>query len=469
LTAGPAGAGVGPPAPDGRARRARWAIIAVPGVLYFLSYFHRIAPVVVAGDLMRAFNASASAVGNLSAIYPYCFAAMALPGGSLADSLGPRRTLTLGALGMSLGSILFALAPSFGWAFTGRLLVGLGASVVLLAWLRLAAEWFRPNEFATISGLSQSVGSVGGLVGTTPLALLVEEAGWRGSFLAIGAATLAVAVLCLVMVRDRPADLGLPPVTPDRPAAAPSLRAVLAGIPSVGRNPRTWVAVLTSTGVYSAFLAFFGLWGVGYLTQVYGLTRVTAANLVALGALGLLVSAPLVGWLSDRVLGRRRLPLLVITGLYAAAWALLALPGAPIPAGWLGPVCFALGVGSGAVVVVFALVREVNDPRYVGVALGFHNLPVFLGFALMQWLTGAVLDARWDGLTAAGARVYSAAAYRSAFLLCLAVAVGSFACAWLVTETRCRNVWAPPRGAERPARPAGGPPPTRRPPGPPTD
>ena len=155
-----------------RTRRARWWIIAVPAALYFFSYFHRIAPVVVAQDLMHAFEVSAAALGNLSAIYPYCFAAMALPGGSLSDTLGPRRTLTLGALTMSAGSVLFGLAATFSAAFAGRLLVGLGASVILIASLRLCAEWFRTDEFATVSGWSQSVGSIGALVGTTPMALL---------------------------------------------------------------------------------------------------------------------------------------------------------------------------------------------------------------------------------------------------------------------------------------------------------
>ena len=46
----------------------------------------------------------------------------------------------------------------------------------------LAAEWFRPNEFATISGFSQTAGSLGAIVATAPLAMLVEAIGWRASF-----------------------------------------------------------------------------------------------------------------------------------------------------------------------------------------------------------------------------------------------------------------------------------------------
>lgn len=423
-----------------RTRRLRWRVVAVPALLYFLSYFHRIAPVVVAADLMRAFAVSAGALGNLSAIYPYCFAVMALPGGSLADTLGPRRTLTLGAAAMSMGSLLFGLAPGFSIAFAGRLLVGLGASVILIAALRLAAEWFRTDEFATVSGWSQTVGSMGALVGTAPLAILVEAVDWRFSFVSIGAVTLVLAAACFVMVRDRPEAMGLQPVNPER-TTPPTLRATLAGIPAVAGNLLSWPPVLASTGVYSAFVAFVGLWGVPYLTQVYGLSRLGASNLMALVAAGLLVSAPLVGWLSDRWLARRRLPLIAVVSLYAAVWALIALPGDTLPEWWLRPLCFLLGFGSGAVVLVFACVREVNDPRHVGVALGFHNLPVFLGFALMQWLTGVILDAHWDGQIVAGARVYPPEAYRTAFRLCLAVATGAVVAACLVRETHCRNIW----------------------------
>lgn len=419
--------------------RARWAILIVPALLYFLSYFHRVAPVVVAGDLMAAFAVSAAALGTLSAIYPYCFAAMALPGGSLADVLGPRRILTLGGLSMSAGAILFGLAPSFGVAFAGRLLVGLGASVMLIGCLRLAAEWFRTDEFATVAGASQSVGSLGALAGTTPLALLVEQMGWRNAFVTIGATTALLAVACFLSVRDRPDG----DASRERaPGAGPGLRHVMAGIPSVVTNPRSWTAGLISGGVYGGFAAFVGLWGVPYVTHVYGLPRVQASNLIALAALGLLVGAPLVGWISDRVLERRRLPLVTLSGLNALTWLPLVVPAAPIAPALLAPVCFLIGLGSSVVVLVFACIREVNDPRHVGVALGFHNLPTFLSFGVTQWLTGLVLDRLWDGTLIAGARVYSVDAYRAAFALCLALAIGAFLSACLVTETRCRNIWS---------------------------
>lgn len=428
------------PDPLARTRRVRWWILLVPALLYVCSYFHRIAPVVVAGDLMRDFGVTAAALGNLSAVYPYCFAAMALPGGSLADTLGPRWTLTMGGLTMGTGTVLFGLAESFGVAVAGRLLVGLGASVLLLASLRLAAEWFRTDEFATVSGLSQTVGSLGALVATTPLALLVEAAGWRHAFVAIGAVTLVIASACALAVRDRPSGLGLAPLNPSRPGPAPGLRAVLAGIPAAAGNRLIWAPILTSTCLYASFGAFIGLWGIPYLSQVYGLRRIEAANLMAGATLGLLVAAPLLGWLSDRW-GRRRPLILGTVTLAVAAWIPLACVGAPLPRWALMPLCAALGVSSGGVVVVFACLREMSDPRRIGVTLGVHNLPIFLGLALMQWLIGVVLDGWWEGAGTDGVRVYSLSAYRAGFALCLLSALTALAAASRVRETHGRSIW----------------------------
>ena len=194
----------------------------------------------VAGDLMQAFAIPAAALGTLIAVYPYCFAAMALPGGSLADTLGPRRLLALGGVTMGAGSILFGAAPVFSAAFAGRILVGLGASVMLISLLRLASEWFRPREFATVAGSSQSIGAVGALAGTGPLALLVDAIGWRWSYVGIGGVTIVLAAACFVFIRDKPEDLGLPRVAEGPRPAAPSFRATIVAMPAVAGNGRSW-------------------------------------------------------------------------------------------------------------------------------------------------------------------------------------------------------------------------------------
>lgn len=423
-------------------RHARLVVLVVPAALYFFSYFHRVAPAVVAADLMRAFAISAASLGSLVAIYPYVFVAMALVAGGLADTLGPRWTLALGGTTMGLGAALFGVAPTFAVAFAGRLLVGLGASVVLISWLSLAAAWFRPAEFGTVSGFTQAVGNVGALVASSPLALLVEAVGWRQTFVMIGALTVVLAGAVAVLVRDRPEALGLPPVTPARGAS--SVRATLAAIPGVVRNPRTWPPILAAGGVYVGLMTFMGLWGIPYLVQVHDLSRVEAASVVALAPAGLCVGSPLVGWLSDRWLERRRVPFVVCTLLFTTCWAPLLLPhDLRFSVGALAPFVFLMGFTASAVALVWPCVREVNNPAQVGLAVGFVNLPIFLAFAIMQWLTGVILDAHWAGLAAVGVRIYPVEGYQALFLLCLGISAAALAASWFITETRCRNVWQP--------------------------
>jgi len=238
--------------------------------------------------------------------------------------------------------------------------------------------------------------------------------------------------------------MGLTPLARP-PARAASLADVLRGIPLVVGNARTWPPALAASGVYATELAFVGLWGVPYLTQVYGFERVRAANTIALVAIGMMVGAPVVGWLSDRWLGRRRLPFVGFLGVYAACWLPLALPGLRPAPTMLGPLFFLMGLSGSCLVLVWACAREVNDPGRVGIVMGFCNAPIFLGFALLQWLMGVILDVRWQGLVAAGVRLYPPEAYEAAFTLCLALATAAFVAAMLVTETRCRNVWAASR------------------------
>src|SRR5213596_2762474 len=254
-----------------------------------------------------------------------------------------------------------------------------------------------------------------------------------------------LAVVAAAFIRDRPEALGLPPVNSERVgAASPALRDVLRGVPAVVANRRSWPPILAAGGMYTTVITFLGLWGVPYLTQVYGLARLDAATVVSMLAVGTAIGAPVVGWLSDRWLRRRRLPMAVFAAIYVTCWIPLVLPAdARLPVPWLIPFFLVMGLASSGLVLVWSCVREVNDPARVGIALGFCNVPIFLGVALLQWLTGVILDAKWTGLATGGARHYPPQAYQAAFAVCLVIAAGGLGAALLVTETRCRNVWRP--------------------------
>jgi MFS family permease len=132
---------------------------------------------------------------------------MQLPVGYLTDRFGPRRLVVLAAVLLASGSAIFALSPSIAVAYLGRALIGLGSSFLWIAALTLAAQWFGPGRFTTLTDLSQLAGTLGAMAGQGPAALAVAWIGWRDTSMA-GAVFCAVAGVAIwLVVRDRPASL----------------------------------------------------------------------------------------------------------------------------------------------------------------------------------------------------------------------------------------------------------------------
>ena len=425
-----------------------WAALAA---VYVVSYFHRIAPAVIAKDLMASFAATGAQVGTMAALYLYAFALMQLVVGALVDRWGPRRAVSAGALVMAAGTACFAAAPALPVAYGARVLIGVGASVVFIGTLKQIGFWYRAREFATLTGWTQVAGNAGGLAAATPLALAVAAWGWRASFAGVALLSAVLAWLCWRTVRDRPEEVGLPSIAAIEAAEEgrppPSERRVRVdlreGYAAVWGNRRTWPLFGVFFGVYGTLLAFSGLWGVPYLRDVYGVDASVAAGYMSAVAVGVIVGAPLAGYLSDRVFRSRRAPFTLFAAVYAGCWAVLALAGGGRPpAAWLGPLCVLLGASAAGFTLTWAIAREVNPLPYSGIATATVNAGGFAGAAALQSAVSAVVDTRWGGTLQEGARVYPIEAYRAAWTLCFAVAAAACLLSLAVAETRGRNVYA---------------------------
>jgi sugar phosphate permease len=368
-------------------RAARAAIVAIALASYVLSFFHRTAPAAIAGELERAFAIPGALLGTLAATYFYVYTVLQVPVGVLADTVGPRKLLAGGSLVAGVGSLAFALAPTWGVAAVGRTLVGAGVSVAFIAILKLNAVWFESNRFATLNGVTMFAGNLGAVVAGLPLALVVAFASWRAVFVALGVLSLALAVASWWRVRDRPEALGFAPVANAQREAVFDWRRALADVLA---NPLTWPTFVVNVGVGGSFLAFAGLWAVPWLERSYGVTRVVAAEHTSLLLLGVAIGAVLVGLVSDR-LGDRRSVMRVCTVGYALAWLpWLATVAWPVPAtlAW----CFAMGLLIPGFTLTWTVAKEVNRPEHSGIATAIANTGIFLGAGVLQPLVGWAID-----------------------------------------------------------------------------
>lgn len=428
------------PATLRRFHRVRLTLFLILAVSFMLVFFHRMAPAVVAADLMRDFSATASALGTLAAMYFYIYTLMQIPAGVLADTLGVRVTAGIGALVAGAGSIAFGMADNFLAASVGRFLVGLGVSVVFVGLMRANTVWWSETRYGMVSGLVVILGNVGAILAAGPLALLLAVSSWRTVFIVIGMLSLAVALLTFLFVRNRPEDAGLPSLRAmeGKPPHAERSRHWWHDLLDVLRNRDVWPGFFTNFGIAGAHLAFAGLWGVPLLTDVHGLTRTEASLYTTAALAGHGIGGFLLGWLSDHL--RLRKP--VIVGAAAGAvlvWlALLWLPWGPGLSGFL--LYGMLGITAGGFIVSYGVAKEVVAPSVAGMALAVVNTGLFLGAALAQPLFGVLMDLTWDGALSVGVPRYRASDYANGLWLCAGMATLSLAASLRLRETHARNI-----------------------------
>jgi len=405
----------------------------IPAFLFFFGFLHRVAPGVIVKEIMQAFNATGAIVGLMSAMYFWAYASFMIPAGILIDGFGVRRVVAAGSVVMGLGTLVMGIADSQVVLMTGRFLVGMGATVTFIGCLKIAADWFPLSHFGTLSAVTATVGVLGALGGTLPLAALVAAAGWRRAFILIAVLTFAGAAACFLFVRDHP--VGAAPG-----ARASSLGLVLHGVAKVLGNWHTWPPFLTFFFSYSA-ISNLMLWTVPFLRDVYGLSNTRAAAYASAVAWALLVSAPLTGYLSDRVLRRRKLPYAALSAGSVILWLAFAATAGTPTLGGLAVLLFGMGAVGGAFVLTWPIGREVNPPHLAGTAVAVTNMAGFVGAALTQKYVGGVLDAGWTGAMVEGARVYPVSAYAGAFKVCAAFALVAAATSLLLRETRGQNIY----------------------------
>ncbi|MEK9785033.1 MAG: MFS transporter [Gammaproteobacteria bacterium] len=398
-------------------RSLAWLVWSLGAGLFLLGFFHRVAPAVLHRELSLDFGLSAAGLGSLSALYFYSYVAMQIPTGLLADRLGPRRLLIVGIVVSTIGALVFAMAPTLFWAGVGRFLIGGSVAVGFVCTLKLATHWLAPDKFSLAAGLLLVAGMTGAVFAGVPLQVASDLFGWRGVTLGVAALGLALFVVVAIVVRDDPRQRGYSGFVPrhDNNTSTTSewrkLRAVFAY-----RN--TTLLALAPGGIVGSVLAFSGLWGMPFLTDVYRMTPGMAATLCSAVMLAWAFSGPLFGVLSER---RKRRRSLYLSGASCAlfCWAVVVLiPGLPI--GVLVVALISAGFFSGGMILGFTQAKESVPIKLAGTVSGVVNMGVMCGPMLLQPLIGWILDRLWQGqLGPDGLRIYVFESYRLGFSLML--------------------------------------------------
>jgi predicted MFS family arabinose efflux permease len=371
-------------------RRRSVLIFSTLSILYFFSIFHRVGIAVISLDIINEFKTDSSILGLMSSMYFWPYALAQIPVGILLDRVGIRKTITALGLIACLGNLIFSLSPSVLFLCLGRALVGFGLGGFYVSALKALAVWYEPKRFATLTGALTAIGNLGGVVASSPLAILALAIGWRGSFLLVFFFMLLFTGVAWFVVKG------------DEREVFRSSSGFIRDLKRIFSTRDFLMLIIVPLFAYGFFISFQGLWGGPYLSDIYGMGASTIGNFLIFIAIGFMVGVPLGGFISDKI--RRRKPVLLAGLLMSISfWLIMSLEGSSLALNMIPPIFFLLGFAFGFDNIYMTISKELFDLSLCGTSMASCNIFAFIGGGFFEYFMGFVLNSVYGGTRVFGA------------------------------------------------------------------
>jgi ACS family hexuronate transporter-like MFS transporter len=332
--------------------------------------------------IQRQLDLTATEVGLVMTAY-YCGQAIcSLPAGAFVDRIGVGRTLIGAMIGIALGTVVVATAPSLTFILLGMLLMGSGYSFTNPSTAKGVYDWFPQRRRATAMGAKQTGVPLGGVIaaGFGALAATID---WRVILGGVVILTLIFGIACMTLTE--------PQKKPSEVRTSPFAELCeLFGDMNYGRFVFSNLLYNFGQGNFFTFLTLF-IRDAAMASQEF-------ASL-CLGMAQAASAAARFGWgvVSDMLLGGRRKGLVVGIGMVSAI-LLMMMPF--MSEDW--PVFAILLIVSGLGITVASYAGlmqtmsvEAVTPRLTGYAVGYNGICTHLGGIIGPPAFGVIVD--WTG------------------------------------------------------------------------
>jgi sugar phosphate permease len=388
-----------------------WVVAGVTFAVLLVTAGVRATPGLLMVPLEREFGWSRAAISAAVAINIALFGLIGPFAASAMNRWGVRRLVAAAAALLAV-SVALTTRMQAQWQMTllWGVFVGAGTGVTSMVLAAvIATRWFDARRGLVLGALS-AANATGQLVFLPLLANLVADHGWRTAALAVAGGAVVVFGLVLLLMRDRPEDLGLRPYgqVGEAPAAAGPALTPFQALGLAVRSRAFWVLAGT---FFICGASTNGLIGTHLIPAChdYGITEVRSAQLLALMGVFDILGTTASGWLTDRYSSRHLLfAYYTLRGL-----SLFSLPFT-LGGGATGLALFAVFYGLDWIATVPPTVR------LTGEAFGRDNTGVVYGWISASHQLGASMAAFGAGAIRTSLGDYRVAFWISASLCLLA-------------------------------------------------
>ena len=355
----------------------RWIILVLTWLGLLVCFVDRLAWGNVALDVGRALNIQLTALGAFVTAFYVGYVLSNAASGFLTDLIGPRLTLGGGLVVLGALTFSFGFMRSFIAGACIQVLMGLASGVDYSAGVKLNTTWFSKLQRGTAFGIYMTATSLAVVVTNSVVPLLARRWAWMGAYQILGAATVVVGVVCLVLIRNAPStEHGLAQQKPDFSLLFKKPGLLLLAAAGFGAMWGTWG---------------FAFWANALMVKGQGLTVAQAAGIMVLFGVGAVVAKPVIGLLSDWFGGRRKILTVICLGGFGPALLGFGWNDSAEGFRYLAPV---LGVFAFAYSPLMgAIVAEVAGADLAASATGLTNALWQIGSVVVPVVIGAVFQA----------------------------------------------------------------------------
>ncbi|MFH1873829.1 MAG: MFS transporter [Pseudomonadota bacterium] len=326
--------------------------------------------------------------------------------GMLSDRSNARYFMALGLILSAFMNIAFGLSSS---------MIFFGVFWIANAWFqgmgwppcaRLLTHWFSPTELGTKWGIWNASHQVGGAGILILAGWLIPHYGWRSAFFVPAAIAVVSAIFLMVMLRDTPQSMGLPPVEKHRGDAkcddhecddnAASFKEIF--FQYIIKNRLLWIICFANIFVYIVRIGVLD-WAPTFLVEAKGASLMNAGIITAISEVVGIAGAIGAGWFSDTLFKGRRGPVNVIFMILVIA-AIFGLWKVPVGSQVLATI-YLVAVKFliyGPQMLVGVAAADFASKRAAATATGLTGTFGYVGSAICGVGTGLVVDKwGWDG------------------------------------------------------------------------
>ncbi|ELW63229.1 Glucose-6-phosphate translocase [Tupaia chinensis] len=270
---------------------------------YSLYYFNRKTFSFVMPSLVGEIPLDKDDLGLITSSQSAAYAISKFVSGVLSDQMSARWLFSSGLLLVGLVNIVFSWSSTVPVFTALWFLNGLAQGLGWPPCGKVLRKWFEPSQFGTWWAiLSTSMNLAGGL-GPILATVLAHSYSWRSTLALSGALCVAVSFLCLLLIHNEPADVGLRNLDPTPAKGKKGSSKEESTLQELLLSPYLWVL---STG----YLVVFGVktcctdWGQFFLIQEAGQSALVGSSYMSALEVGGLVGSIAAGYLSDRAMAK---------------------------------------------------------------------------------------------------------------------------------------------------------------------